>query len=106
VRVRAASVNALDWHTVHGGRLVRGIAFLLRQPTIPVRGVDVAGQVQAVGKDVTRLRPGDEVFGMARGSFAEYTTAREDRLVPKPPAVVRAGGRYGRRGHNRPAGFA
>ena len=43
VRVRAASVNVLDWHTVHGGRLVRAIGILLRQPTFPVRGVDVAG---------------------------------------------------------------
>lgn len=84
VRVRAASVNALDWHTVHGARLVRMIAFLLRQPTIPVRGVDLAGHVEAVGKNVTRLRPGDEVFGTAQGTFAEYATAREDRLVPKP----------------------
>jgi len=84
VKVRAASVNALDWHQVHGGRLVRAIAFLLRQPTIPVRGVDVAGQVEAVGKAVTRLRPGDEVFGTARGSFAEYAIGREDRLVAKP----------------------
>jgi NADPH:quinone reductase-like Zn-dependent oxidoreductase len=88
VRVRAASVNALDWHTVHGGRLVRIIAFLMRQPTIPLRGVDVAGQVEAVGKDVKRLRPGDEVFGVARGSFAEYATAREDHLALKPPELT------------------
>jgi NADPH:quinone reductase-like Zn-dependent oxidoreductase len=88
VRVRAASVNALDWHTVHGGRLVNIIAFLLRQPTIPVRGVDVAGQVEAVGKYVKRLRPGDEVFGVARGSFAEYTTTSEDRLAPKPSELT------------------
>jgi NADPH:quinone reductase-like Zn-dependent oxidoreductase len=88
VRVRAASVNALDWHTVHGGRLVRIIAFLMRQPTIPIRGVDVAGQVEAVGKDVKRLRPGDEVFGVARGSFAEYATAREDHLALKPPELT------------------
>jgi NADPH:quinone reductase-like Zn-dependent oxidoreductase len=84
VRVRAASVNALDWHTVHGGRLVRMIGVLLRQRMIPVRGVDVAGQVVAVGKDVTRLRAGDDVFGVARGSFAEYATSREDRLVAIP----------------------
>ena len=88
VRVRAASVNALDWHTVHGGRLVRIIAFLMRQPMIPIRGVDVAGQVEAVGKDVKRLRPGDEVFGVARGSFAEYATAREDHLALKPPELT------------------
>jgi NADPH:quinone reductase-like Zn-dependent oxidoreductase len=84
VRVRAASVNALDWHNVHGGRLVGVIAFLMRQPAFPIRGVDLSGEVEAVGKDVTRLRPGDEVFGMARGTFAEYAAAREDWLVKKP----------------------
>jgi NADPH:quinone reductase-like Zn-dependent oxidoreductase len=84
VRVRAASVNALDWHTVHGGRLLGVVGFLLRSPTIPVRGVDLAGQVDAVGKNVTRLRPGDEVFGTGQGTFAEYATTREDRLAPKP----------------------
>lgn len=84
VRVRAASVNALDWHTVHGGWFMRTAAFVMRAPTFPVRGADVAGEVEAVGKNVTRLRPGDEVFGTGRGTFAEYTTAREDRLVPKP----------------------
>jgi NADPH:quinone reductase-like Zn-dependent oxidoreductase len=84
VRVRAASVNALDWHTVHGGRLVFAIAFLLRMPTSNVRGVDVAGEVEAVGKNVTQLRPGDEVFGTGIGTFAEYATAKEDSLAPKP----------------------
>ncbi|HSL21808.1 MAG TPA: NAD(P)-dependent alcohol dehydrogenase [Vicinamibacterales bacterium] len=84
LRVRAASVNALDWHAVHGGRLVSAIAYLLRSPTLPVRGVDVAGEVEAVGKNVARLRPGDEVFGVGRGTFAEYTTATEDGLAPKP----------------------
>lgn len=93
VRVRAASVNALDWHTVHGGRLVRVIGLLLRQKTIPVRGADVAGRVETVGKNVTRLRAGDEVFGVARGTFAEYTTALERSLVSKPPQLsfVQAG---------------
>jgi len=87
VRVRAASVNALDSHIVHGGRLVRVVAFLLRSPVSPVRGVDVAGHVDAVGKNVKRLRVGDEVFGVARGTFAEYATTREDRLAPKPRRV-------------------
>lgn len=87
VRVRAASVNALDWHTVHGGRVIRVIQFLMRQKPNPVRGVDVAGNVEAVGANVTRLRPGDEVFGMARGSFAEYALGRETGLVPKPPQL-------------------
>jgi len=87
VKVRAASVNALDWHTVHGGQLVRMIGVLLRQPFNPVRGADLAGEVEAVGKDVTRIRIGDEVFGTGRGTFAQYATAREDRLVPKPPQL-------------------
>src|SRR5712691_4036780 len=87
LRVRAASVNALDWHTVHGALLIRLITKLLRQPTFPVRGVDVAGEVEAVGKNVTRRRPGDEVFGIARGTFAEYATGMEERLLTKPPQL-------------------
>jgi len=87
LRVRAASVNAVDWHTVHGALLIRLIGKLLRQATSPVRGVDVAGEVEAVGKNVTRLRPGDEVFGIARGTFAEYATGTEDRLLAKPPGL-------------------
>src|SRR2546426_1391395 len=87
LRVRAASVNALDWHTVHGALLIRLITKLLRQPNFPVRGVDVAGEVEAVGKNVTRLRPGDEVFGIARGTFAEYATGLEERLLAKPPQL-------------------
>ena len=87
VRVRAASVNALDWHSVHGGQLVRAIGLLLRQKTLPVRGVDVAGEVEAVGKNVTRLHPGDEVFGLGRGTFAEYAIGFERTLLPKPRNV-------------------
>src|SRR2546427_993778 len=87
LRVRAASVNALDWHTVHGALLIRLIGKVLRQATFPVRGVDVAGEVEAVGKNVTRLRPGDEVFGIARGTFAEYATGTEERLLTKPPQL-------------------
>lgn len=84
VRVRAASVNALDWHSVHGGRLISAIAFVLRSPMTPVRGVDLAGQVDAVGNNVTQFRPGDEVFGTGQGAFAEYATSTEDCLAPRP----------------------
>jgi NADPH:quinone reductase-like Zn-dependent oxidoreductase len=63
---------------------VRVASVGLRAPKNPVRGVDVAGRVEAVGENVTGVQPGDEVFGTCRGSFAEYACARADRLVPKP----------------------
>lgn len=84
VRMRAASVNALDWHTTHGGLLLEIIAKVMRSKDEAVRGVDVAGTVEAVGPGVTRFKAGDEVFGGAPASFAEYVSAREDRLVLKP----------------------
>ena len=84
VRVRAASVNALDWHNVRGGRALEIIGKLMRQPNIPVRGVDLAGEVEAVGKNITRLRPGDLVFGTGRATFAEYALSAERVLAVKP----------------------
>jgi len=84
IRVRAASVNALDWHTVHGGFLLNVISMLMRQKNLPIRGVDVAGVVESVGKNVTELRPGDEVFGLGRGTFAEYASCLERGLLQKP----------------------
>jgi NADPH:quinone reductase-like Zn-dependent oxidoreductase len=84
VRMRAASVNALDWHTTHGGLLLEIIAKVMRQQDEPVRGVDLAGTVDAVGPHVTRFKAGDDVFGGAPASFAEYVLAREDRLLLKP----------------------
>jgi NADPH:quinone reductase-like Zn-dependent oxidoreductase len=83
VRVRAASINAADYHLIHmpwPGRL----AFGWSKPKDPIRGVDLSGQVEAVGARVTRFKPGDEVFGTGRGTFAEYACAREDHLAPKP----------------------
>ena len=88
VRVRAASVNPLDWHLVRGKpflvRLVEG----MRRPKIPVRGVDVAGRVEAVGRHVTQFQPGDEVFGMRSGAFAEYVCGKERHFVPKPAGLT------------------
>ena len=87
VRMRATSVNALDWHTTHGGLLLEIAAKVMRQQDEPVRGVDLAGIVEAVGPNVTRFNPGDEVFGSAPACFAEYVRAREDRLLLKPRDV-------------------
>jgi NADPH:quinone reductase-like Zn-dependent oxidoreductase len=84
VRVRAASVNALDWHTVHGGFLLTVISALMRSKNDPIRGADLAGVVEEVGADVTQVRPGDEVFGMGKGTFAEFATAPGRTLVQKP----------------------
>ncbi|HSO93496.1 MAG TPA: NAD(P)-dependent alcohol dehydrogenase, partial [Candidatus Dormibacteraeota bacterium] len=89
VKVRAASVNASDWHLLSGGPLLARMIFGLglRRPRNPVPGGDIAGQVEAVGRSVTRFKPGDEVFGSGRGAFAEYTTSSERFLVPKPRQV-------------------
>jgi NADPH:quinone reductase-like Zn-dependent oxidoreductase len=85
VRVRAASVNPPDWAGVHGVPYIVRAAFGLRRPRNRVRGTDLAGTVEAVGRNVTRLRAGDEVFGRgASGTFAEYAAAPAQHLVPKP----------------------
>src|ERR1700693_5758451 len=88
VRVCAASVNPLDWHLVRGKPLLaRLMTGGLRKPRVTRPGVDVAGQVEAVGRNVTRFKPGDEVFGVCRGAFPEYACATEDRLAPKPANI-------------------
>jgi NADPH:quinone reductase-like Zn-dependent oxidoreductase len=85
VHVRAAGLDRGTWHFMTGQPyLMRIMGFGLRRPKNPVPGLDVAGVVDAVGAEVTRFRPGDEVFGMARGSFAEYAAARENKLAHKP----------------------
>jgi NADPH:quinone reductase-like Zn-dependent oxidoreductase len=86
VRVRAASVNAADWHLM--SRLPHLIGKLLGMASSRVRGGDMAGHVEAAGRNVTRFKPGDEVFGVGIGSFAEYATAFEDRLAPKPSTLT------------------
>ena len=85
VQVRAAGVDQGVWHLMAGlPYLVRIAGVGLRAPKNPIRGVDVAGRVEAVGENVTRFQPGDEVFGTCRGSFAECACARADRLARKP----------------------
>ncbi len=85
VKVRAAGVDRGTWHLMAGQPyLMRLLGFGFRGPKNPVPGLDVAGAVAAAGADVTRFRAGDQVFGIARGSFAEYAAAREDKLAPKP----------------------
>jgi NADPH:quinone reductase-like Zn-dependent oxidoreductase len=85
VRVHAAGVDPGVWHLMTGlPYLVRIMGYGLRTPKVGVRGRDVAGRVEAVGTNVTRFRPGDEVFGICDGSFAEYVCARPDKLAPKP----------------------
>jgi NADPH:quinone reductase-like Zn-dependent oxidoreductase len=90
VRVRAASVNPLDWHFVEGTPFVmRALAGGLRKPKDTQLGVDFAGTVEAVGKNVTKFKPGDEVFGGRTGAFADYVCVRESRAVAlKPPSIT------------------
>ncbi len=85
VRVRAAGLDRGVWHVMTGLPYpIRLAGFGLRAPKNPVIGSDVAGVVEAVGEDVSRFQPGDEVFGIGKGSYAEYVCAREDKLAPKP----------------------
>jgi len=85
VRVHAAGVDRGVWHIMTGLPYpIRLAGYGLRAPKNPVIGSDVAGVVEAVGKDVSRFQPGDEVFGIGKGSYAEYVCAREDKLAHKP----------------------
>ena len=85
VRVHAAGLDRGTWHMMTGRPyLMRVIGFGFRRPKNGVAGIDLAGTVVAVGSSVTRFTVGDEVFGMSRGSFAEYAAAREDKLARKP----------------------
>jgi NADPH:quinone reductase-like Zn-dependent oxidoreductase len=85
VRVHAAGVDRGVWHLMTGLPYpIRFAGYGLRAPTNPVIGSDVAGVVEAVGKNVSRFEPGDEVFGIGKGSYAEYVCALEDKLAHKP----------------------
>ena len=87
VRIRAASLNARDWHLMRGDPYLARLApgFGLRAPTLRIRGSDFAGTVEAVGTDVTGVRVGDEVYGLRDGAFAEFVCAPQ-RLVARKPA--------------------
>ena len=88
IRVRAAGVNWADWALACGVPMMVRLGYGLRRPRKQVRGSDVAGVVERVGDDVTRLTVGDEVFGWCEGAFAECACAPEDHLVPKPAAIT------------------
>jgi NADPH:quinone reductase-like Zn-dependent oxidoreductase len=87
VKVRAASVNPYDWHFIEGTpKIMRMMGVGLRKPKDTRLGVDFAGTVESVGKNVTQFKPGDEVFGGKTGAFAEYVCPRADRAVAPKPA--------------------
>ena len=89
VRVHAASVNPYDWHFIEGTpKIMRAMGVGLRKPKDTRLGVDFAGIVEAVGKNVTQFKPGDEVFGGRDGAFAEYVCPRADRAVTLKPANI------------------
>jgi len=93
IKVRAASVNPLDWKLMKGSPFILRLLLGMGKPKIRRPGVDVAGQVETVGRNVTQFKPGDDVFGTCRGAFAEYATSRsvpgmKSVLVIKPVKVT------------------
>jgi NADPH:quinone reductase-like Zn-dependent oxidoreductase len=89
VKVHAAAVNPYDWHFIRGTPYIMRLMMAgIRKPKDPRLGVDYAGTVEAVGKNVTQFKPGDEVFGNRTGAFAEYVCVRADRAVALKPANV------------------
>ncbi len=92
VRVHAAGVNAWDWELLRGTPFVNRLMFGFFKPRLEALGADMAGQVEAVGRDVHRFKPSDEVFGdlsqCGWGGFAEYVCASEDALSLKPPTIT------------------
>ncbi len=89
IRVRAASINPLDWRLMRGGPAIFNRLTASRRRKRPVRpGRDVAGVVEAVGANLTRFKAGDAVFGCCRGAFAEYASGPESALAAKPDAVT------------------
>ena len=88
VRVHAAAVNPYDWHMVRGDpRIARLMGIGVTRPKARIAGVDIAGRVEAIGADVRGLQPGDEVFGFARGAFADYAAADAALVTGKPAGL-------------------
>ncbi|MBG0850766.1 NAD(P)-dependent alcohol dehydrogenase [Streptomyces spinoverrucosus] len=87
VRVRAASVNAYDWHYLHGDPKIARLMMGLRRPKAAIRGRDFAGVVEAVGGGVKGLAPGDEVYGEADGAFAEFVCVADGAVDRKPAGL-------------------
>jgi NADPH:quinone reductase-like Zn-dependent oxidoreductase len=88
VRVRATSVNPADWHIMRGLPYLVRVSEGLRRPKRSVPGVDLAGEVEAVGENVTQFQPGEEVFGGRNGAFAEYVRGAERNFAPKPGGLT------------------
>src|SRR6185369_16457046 len=84
IKVRAASVNPLDWRFMKGEPAFMRLFLGLRKPRMNRPGIDFAGEVEAIGSKVTQFKPGDAVFGSARGTFAEYVCTVESRIALKP----------------------
>ncbi len=88
IKVRAASVNPLDWRLMKGKPAILRLFLGLRKPRLGRPGVDVAGEVEAVGKNVTQFKPGDAVFGAGSGAFAEYVCTAASKVVMKPDNIT------------------
>ena len=88
VRVHAASVNPLDWHVMRGEPYIMRMQAGIGAPKVSRFGADFSGSVEAVGKSVTRFKPGDEIFGDKRGAFAEYLSIPDDRPLALKPANI------------------
>jgi NADPH:quinone reductase-like Zn-dependent oxidoreductase len=87
VRVRASSVNPVDWHLMRGEPYIAHLVAGLRRPKNPIRGLDVSGVVERVGANVTEFKPGDEVFGHRPRSMAELVVGKEEHFAPKPDRI-------------------
>ena len=89
VKIIAASVNPVDWHMIRGEPKFARLSFGLTKPKNPIPGMDIAGKIDAVGKNVKEFHPEDEVFGDCGwgGAFAEYICVTEERLVMKPANI-------------------